>query len=102
LPFNQLELCTTDFAPHLQALIVVEEPSIDLSLARAIGRWGELGLPIVIVGAPPATIPGLSKTLKRDEEELIWIFRSILELSTTRQVASQGKVASALSSLDVE
>ncbi|ORY61066.1 hypothetical protein BCR35DRAFT_355226 [Leucosporidium creatinivorum] len=88
--------------PAYKALILVEEPAIDLSLARAIGRWGELGLPIIIVGDAPTTIPGLSNTLKSDEEELLWIFRSILGLSTTRQVAKKEEVASALRSLGVQ
>jgi hypothetical protein len=93
----------TDLPVTSQALIFNDQESLALPIAEKVLHMAQQGLPIVVVGQAPRSIPGLSPkgSLWKDEERVRAIFDEVLRLPTSAQVETADRVADALRKLQI-
>ncbi|KAJ5701307.1 hypothetical protein N7488_008855 [Penicillium malachiteum] len=86
--------------PRYKALIVTNS-SIDVNTAEQLLRYGQQGLPIVLVGGSPDTSFGYSFAANATASELRGLFKKIKALPRTCTVAADSAVPDALQALGI-
>ncbi|WP_225993983.1 glycosyl hydrolase [Actinomadura rudentiformis] len=86
--------------PAYRALILDHQPTMQVETARKLLEFTQRGLPIIIVGEPPARTPGANRAAAQDAE-LGRIMRLLLARPSVRRIAGQNELAPALAGLKV-
>ncbi|KAM0752454.1 hypothetical protein T439DRAFT_324547 [Meredithblackwellia eburnea MCA 4105] len=84
-----------------KALIINNQSSLSFSLTKILHLFAKSGLPIVIVGSTPNTIPGFSQTLSEDEKLVQECWAEIIKCPTVRVVGSEQRASQAMGELEL-
>jgi hypothetical protein len=87
-------------ASAFKALVVQDQETMPLDVARRLGRLAADGLPIVFVGALPATTPG-AEDVDAEDARLAGVLGELVARPSVRRVAAEADVPGALQALGV-
>ncbi|WP_106400528.1 glycosyl hydrolase [Actinocorallia populi] len=86
--------------PAYRALVLDRQPTLGLDTARTLLSHARRGLPIVVVGEPPARTPGAHRAADQDAE-LGRLMQRLLAQPSVRRVSAPGELGSSLAALGV-
>jgi hypothetical protein len=89
------------FGPAYKAFVIDAQPTMPLATARRLLGFARAGLPVVVVGDPPAATPGFRDAASEDAALRV-VMAQLLAQPRTRHVAAEADVPAALAALGVQ
>jgi hypothetical protein len=86
--------------PAYRALVLNDQRTLTLAVARRLVRYARAGLAIIVVGSTPTSTPGYTDPA-REDGELRRLIAELLTQPTVRMVPTEADVPAALSAMSV-